>query len=269
MNDSSREDRDVLSASWERPEINPRWHNDALAAGCDPYNPLAESNVARSVQAAILSVPTVSLGNVPAFYGSGIYVLYYSGDNLLYKPVAEIEWPIYVGKASPEGVRKGATRAKQRDKPQNELDELYGRALWRRLREHAKSIDGAADLRISDFSCRYLVTTSAFVGMSESLMIDWFTPVWNQVTDGFGNHDPGSGRRAGRIPRWDVLHPGRGWANKHTPASEIQRNTLVEAVAIHFRDNPPRPGQETAQAALRRAITEPDFNAEADVKEAD
>ena len=44
-------------------------------------------------------------------------------------------------------------------------------------------------------------------------MIARFGPVWNSIVDGFGNHDPGAGRRAGMVSRWDVLHPGRAWAS--------------------------------------------------------
>lgn len=41
-----------------------------------------------------------------------------------------------------------------------------------------------------------------------------FAPIWNRTLDGFGNHDPGKGRRAGQRPSWDVLHPGRSWAER-------------------------------------------------------
>ncbi len=34
------------------------------------------------------------------------------------------------------------------------------------------------------------------------------------VIDGFGNHDPGSGRYSGKRSRWDTIHQGRAWANK-------------------------------------------------------
>jgi hypothetical protein len=51
------------------------------------------------------------------------------------------------------------------------------------------------------------------------------------LIDGFGNHDPGSGRYKGVRPRWDVLHPGRSWADKCQPRQEtIQdiRNDVEE-----------------------------------------
>jgi hypothetical protein len=242
---------------WLSRRINASWHTEAVTAGYDPFNPLAESNVARSVQAALLSVPAVPLVTVPAFYGSGIYVLYYSGNNRLYTPINDGSWPIYVGKASPEGARKGATRARKRAAA-NELDRAYGRSLWSRLREHAVSINIAADLSLFDFTCRYLVTTSAFVALSETLMIDWFSPVWNLVTDGFGSHDPGGGRRVGAIPKWDTLHPGRSWVEQHDPATAAEHDELVRAVQQHFIDHPPRPGDELPEATLRRAAVDSD-----------
>ena len=39
-------------------------------------------------------------------------------------------------------------------------------------------------------------------------------PVWNLCLDGFGNHDPGAGRRQGEASWWDTLHPGRRWASQ-------------------------------------------------------
>lgn len=59
--------------------------------------------------------------------------------------------------------------------------------------------------------------------MAERFLIEHYLPLWNIGMDGFGNHDPGSGRHAGEITWWDALHPGRPWAKKlsqtKTPAS--------------------------------------------------
>jgi len=51
-----------------------------------------------------------------------------------------------------------------------------------------------------------------FIPLGESLLISHYRPLWNAVVDGFGNHPPGSGRSTGKKPMWDVLHPGRSWA---------------------------------------------------------
>jgi hypothetical protein len=50
--------------------------------------------------------------------------------------------------------------------------------------------------------------------LGETLLIAKFKPLWNMSIEGFGNHDPGAGRYGGLRPLWDVLHPGRAWAEK-------------------------------------------------------
>jgi len=57
-----------------------------------------------------------------------------------------------------------------------------------------------------------------------------FSPIWNRLIDGFGNHDPGSGRYRQQRSPWDVLHPGRGFAEKLQPHSKTDTD-LLEAVA--------------------------------------
>ena len=50
--------------------------------------------------------------------------------------------------------------------------------------------------------------------------------------DGFGNHDPGKGRYEQARSEWDVLHPGRVWADrlKGTPPDE---NKVEEKIGIY------------------------------------
>ncbi len=36
----------------------------------------------------------------------------------------------------------------------------------------------------------------------------------DSTVEGFGNHDPGSGRYNSQKPPWDVVHPGRPWADR-------------------------------------------------------
>jgi hypothetical protein len=82
-------------------------------------------------------------------------------------------------------------------------------------------------LEIKDFTCRYLVVDEIWIPLGESLMIAKFSPLWNLVVEGFGNHDPGAGRYNGMRPRWDTMHPGRAWALKckkrEETATEIVR----------------------------------------------
>ena len=134
--------------------------------------------------------------------GPGIYSLYYSGVLDAYSSISGKDMPIYVGKAVPPGSRRGTS-----------VDE-NSPALQRRLREHSKSIDQAVNLELSDFSCRYLAVVPVWITLAERFLIDYFGPVWNLCLDGFGDHDPGSGRRASQRSWWDTLHPGRVWAER-------------------------------------------------------
>ncbi len=60
----------------------------------------------------------------------------------------------------------------------------------------------------------------------ESLLISMFSPLWNQLLDGFGNHDPGKGRYNQQNSPWDVIHPGRPWAAKLQPNSRSHKDIL-------------------------------------------
>jgi hypothetical protein len=55
---------------------------------------------------------------------------------------------------------------------------------------------------------------SPLIGTVEAALIRKYRPIWNTLIDGFGNHDPGSGRYEQAKSDWDVCHPGRGWAEK-------------------------------------------------------
>ena len=175
----------------------------------NPFNPLDKRNLGHSVAEALL---TRSVSPLPpeAFEGAGIYAIYYIGNFPPYKPIAvknrknRFEAPIYVGKAVPEGARKGGLG----------LDAPAGKVLHKRLIEHAKSIQQVNNLELNDFCCRYLVTDDIWIPLGESLVIEMFKPLWNQLIDGFGNHDPGSGRYNQQRSSWDVIHPGREWATK-------------------------------------------------------
>ena len=177
-----------------------------------PYNPLDKKNLGVSVADALLQRDPVRLPS-DRFDGAGVYAIYYTGDFEPYKTIAEanrqnqFRQPIYVGKAVPAGRRKGGL----------DTIEHVGPVLWDRMREHAKSIDQASNLNLSDFWGRHLVVDDIWIPLGESLLIDRFSPVWNRLIDGFGNHDPGSGRRNQARSRWDVLHPGRPWADRLRP----------------------------------------------------
>ncbi|WP_395317222.1 Eco29kI family restriction endonuclease [Variovorax sp. UC74_104] len=189
-----------------------------------PFNPLDKKNLGASVAEALVSQPAHPLGRIKPFMGTGIYAIYYHGDFEAYSPISEPNKadrkdpiiPIYVGKAVPQGARKGKVMA----------DPTRSKALFNRLIEHAESVTATKTLSIEDFSCRYLVVDEIWIPLGESLMIAKFSPLWNLFVEGFGNHDPGKGRYEGLRPRWDLIHPGRAWAEKCKVRPETDAEVL-------------------------------------------
>lgn len=192
-----------------------------------PYNPLDKRNLGASVAEALLGRKARPLKGLPSFYGAGIYAIYYSGAFPAYRRISEQNkgeapiMPIYVGKAIPAGGRKGTVAP----------EGTKSRALLLRLREHAESVGATENLRLEDFLCRFLVVDDIWIPLGESLLIAKFAPIWNTLIDGFGNHDPGGGRYKGMRPKWDVLHPGRGWAEKCQPRLETAKQIAREIEA--------------------------------------
>lgn len=188
------------------------------------FNPLAKRNLGKSVVDALLESHALPLSSVSNFSGAGVYAIYYSGPFPSYKPLSALnkagaEYPIYVGKAIPTGGRKGAS-----------VDaSLDSTALSKRLQEHRATIEAVPSLRIADFTYRFLVVDDIWISLGEALIIQRFRPLWNQVVDGFGNHDPGNGRYGGRRPAWDELHPGRSWAAKCQPP-KLTKEQIVDAI---------------------------------------
>ncbi len=195
-----------------------------------PFNPLDKRNLGKSAANALLKSELYALPPKP-FIGAGVYALYYTGDFPAYSALkarnadGRYTWPIYVGKAVPDGARKGG-RGENVDP---------GMALYKRLNDHAKSIDAAKNLNIQDFQCRFLSVDDIWIPLTESLMIERFQPVWNVILDGFGNHDPGKGRYKGKKPLWDCLHPGRAWADRLEPCA-YSAAELEERVRVYLRE---------------------------------
>jgi len=195
----------------------------------DPYNPLDKMNLGRSVAEALLLQPVATLSQTSNLIGAGVYAIYYTGRFKPYKPVAErnsggsFEQPIYVGKAVPKGARKGGLS----------YDASKGRALRDRLRQHAASIDEASNIDLADFHFRSLTVDDIWIPLGENMMIEEFRPIWNLVIDGFGNKDPGNRRVAQFRSPWDVLHPGRSFAEKLAEGGNTPR-AIVKKLAEYF-----------------------------------
>ena len=192
-----------------------------------PYDPLTYANLARNVVGALLDKPPIRLGELPSFEGNGVYAIYYTGQLDFYRAVAseDCQIPIYVGKAVPTGARTGGDE---------QGAEASGHQLYRRLLEHARSIEQARNLELDDFRCRYLVVVQVWITLAERFLITHFRPIWNTVIDGFGNHAPGAGRAGTKRPRWDILHPGRSWADA-LAAAETPEQVLGRLTGEHTR----------------------------------
>jgi hypothetical protein len=177
--------------------------------------------------------PVHTLPPPESFLGTGVYAIYYTGKSLIYKKYAELNrlsygYPIYVGKAVPKGWRQ----ARVSDNALEQSKELYGR-----LREHSRSINVAQGLELRDFSCRFVIfedASSDMIGAIEAALIKLNKPLWNTAVDGFGNHDPGSGRYEQAKSDWDVIHPGRAWAEKCN-GGHAENSAILSHIKRHFK----------------------------------
>ena len=197
--------------------------------GNDVFNPLDKTHLAQSVSDHLLRQPVIPLPPMRRFIGAGIYAIYYTGQFRPYRKIAqsasgggEDAIPIYVGKAVPAGSRKGGYG----------LGIDPGDVLFRRLSEHASSIQSVHNLNLGDFKCRYLLVDDIWIPLGESLLIEKFKPVWNIRVDGFGHHDQGRARRGQMKSAWDTLHPGRAWAeNVERPNPKTAEQISAEVIA--------------------------------------
>jgi Eco29kI restriction endonuclease len=166
------------------------------------------------------------------FTGTGVYALYYTGQSGIYKKYGEInrlayDLRIYIGKAVPKGWRQGRTS----DKASNQSRELFSR-----LGQHCLNIKLAQDLSLSDFKCRFVIFEDAgsdMIGAIEASLIKLHKPLWNVALDGFGNHDPGKGRYEQARSDWDVMHPGRSWADRCLGRAK-ERSVILRNIRNYF-----------------------------------
>ena len=166
------------------------------------YDPLTYDNLMAGLIVYFERRQPVRLEAVSDVQGPGIYAIFYDGEYDAYRPISGTPTPIYVGKAVPPGSRKGA------------VVDIEAPALQRRVSDHTRSLKEAENLALADFTCRYMAVVPVWITLAERFLVDHYKPVWNLCLDGFGNHDPGSGRRQGEASWWDTLHPGRKWADQ-------------------------------------------------------
>lgn len=211
---------------------------DSLA---EPYNPLSKKNLGDSIAAALLRSDVHPLSKVDHLVGAGIYALYYTGDFKAYKRIRapnsgrRFRQPIYVGKAVPEGSRKGGAT----------LNAAKGAALRKRLRQHVSSIEAVSNLRLGHFYYRALTVDDIWISLGENALIEKFRPLWNVVIDGFGNNVTGKGRPDQKRSAWDAIHPGRLWTIKLKLHPRNQREILAE-IAKHLDRRPMDPDKSVS-----------------------
>jgi hypothetical protein len=198
-----------------------------------PYNPLDKINLAKSIEDQLLGRAPLPFADLDGVKGAGVYVIYYSGPFPAYAPIAAASVardrkPIYVGKAIPKGGRKGGLHMDA---------SATGTSLATRLRQHAGSISEAKNLELKDFTVRHLVVEDIWIPLGENMLIETFQPVWNIVLDGFGNKTPGIRRERQYKSPWDVVHPGRKFADRQAeqPGSS---EFFIERIADFFAGRP-------------------------------
>ena len=191
------------------------------------YNPLSVEELGRNAARALMDYTADPLPPSVTFAGAGVCTVHYTGNS---SPYVNIDGnaPIYVGKADPPGRRQGRTISTN----------STTNVLSRRLQEHAESIEAATNLELPDFRCRWLVLDPVWIGLTEQVLISTYQPIWNVVVDGFGNHDPGAGRRNQRRSRWDTLHTGREWAFNLQDRGETAEEIMAAIKAFLAQGSP-------------------------------
>lgn len=188
-----------------------------MTEGAKPYNPLHEDELGKAVTRELESRP---LSPLPpnAFLGTGLYALYFHGTHPAYADLVGTEVPIYVGKAEAGSGRHGRLE-----------DPTASNRLFRRMCKHAASIEASENLRLSDFACRYLVMSDAWIVLGEQGLLRSYQPLWNLVITGFGNNPPGAGRMRQVASRWDTMHPGR---DKHRTERPPNPKSEADLIAV-------------------------------------
>lgn len=187
-------------------------------------SPKFESVVQEAIK-FFAGTPVHPLPPADRFFSGGVYALYYVGNFKLYRHIAalnstSLSQPIYVGKAVPPGWRTARAASSA------EIISLRGR-----LGEHARNIGQVKNVDVASFRTRFMILEgleSDLVVSVEAELIRRYRPLWNCVVDGFGNHDPGKGRYNQARSEWDVLHPGRPWADRLTGKSPRMKDILAK-----------------------------------------
>jgi Eco29kI restriction endonuclease len=197
---------------------------DPIAQPSSVFDPSNPKVVGRFVALAMVAQDRHPLAEIPKFYGSGVYAIYYTGPFAAYSLIRNTETPIYVGQAAP-AVSNARTAIEQ------------GAKLCSRLSDHRKNIGKAiSTLELADFEFRSLVVQSGWETAAEDYLIHLFRPIWNSETNilyGLGKHGDSATTRANKRSPWDTLHSGRTWAANSTHDAKSVTQIHAE-LAVHF-----------------------------------
>lgn len=207
---------------------------DPIAQPASVFDPSNPKVVGRFVALAMVAQDRHPLSDIPKFYGSGVYAIYYKGSFSPYLPISGTETPIYIGQAAP-AMSNARTPIEQ------------GAKLSGRLSDHRKNIGKATTtLDLSDFDFRALVVQSGWETAAEDYLIHLFRPIWNNETGilyGLGKHGDSATTRANKRSPWDTLHPGRAWAEATTEDAKSVAQ-IADELIIHFAAHPSYPNLE-------------------------
>jgi hypothetical protein len=206
----------------------------------DPSNP---RTIGKFIGVALVAQERHPLTAIPAFYGSGVYALYYNGPFAAYAPLVGTENPIYVGKADPQETTAKGPREQ-------------GMRLCSRLGDHLRTIKKATTtLKPEDFTCRYLVVQSGAQTAAEDYLINLFKPIWNdemRLAYGVGKHGDDPKTRANLRSPWDTLHPGRDWAHRDESIGDaVPHDKAISEIEAHFLSHAP---YQSLEVVLKRFV---------------
>lgn len=189
-----------------------------MAKDVEFFEPFSDENVALYLEWVFEKQPLTQLWRVESFPGPGIYALYYHGDFPAYQDCTGDKRPIYIGKSEAPGGCTGKVKEKDRRKPK----------LFNRLRTHEDKLKQVENLEMEDFWVRYLVIDTLWVSGLERFMLQKYQPIWNKHIKGFGSGNQGSKRKGQKVTKWDVVHPGRKWAQTQEPRKETAEEILAK-----------------------------------------
>ena len=197
------------------------------------YDPMGTENITAAICLELERQPLIPLDpEIDRFEGSGLYAIYYSGNNLpLYKRLKNTNIPVYVGQALSYNSQTG-------------MAIVAVRPLWERIRDHRKSIEGAGLL--GEFSVRLLCLPDVHADLGENGIRLFYRPVWNAILRGFGSKEQGSSTRKSKRSPWDTVHPGRSRTHGgqvHDVGSLVGRvNAHIASQLERYDDAPWRRG---------------------------